>query len=93
MRSLLDPTLERIEAAGLHELRIAVAHFLVPLCCLLPVLLGRVRKIRQGGSSLHATAALSALANTFCSIVIVHFDVVRAMLLIPNQINKDSRTI
>ncbi len=80
--SLLDPAPERVETAGLHELCITVVYFLVSLCCLVPVLHGRLQKIRQGGSNLQATAALSALANTFCSIVIVHIDVVGAMLLI-----------
>ncbi len=53
----------------------------MPLCCLVSLLLGRLRKIRQGGSSLQATSALSALAITLYSIAIVHTDVVRAMLL------------
>ena len=73
--------LRRLEATGLHDLWITVVYFLVPLCCLAPVMLGRLRQIRQGGSSLQVTAALSALAITLYSIAIVHTEVVRAMLL------------
>lgn len=73
--------LRRLEAAGLHELWITVVYFLVPLCCLAPVMLGRLRQILQGGTSLQMTAALAALSLTLYSISIVHTDVVRAMLL------------
>ena len=73
--------LRRLEATGLHDLWITVVYFLVPLCCLVPVMLGRLRHIRQGGLSLQVTAALSALAITLYSIAIVHTEVVRAMLL------------
>ena len=73
--------LRRLESAGLHDLWITVVYFLVPMCCLAPVMLGRLRQIRQGGSSLQATAALSALAITLYSIAIIHTEVVRAMLL------------
>ena len=73
--------LRRLESAGLHDLWITVVYFLVPMCCFAPVMLGRLRQIRQGGSSLQLTAALSALAIALYSIAIVHTDVVRAMLL------------
>ena len=73
--------LRKLESAGLHDLWITVVYFLVPMCCLAPVMLGRLRQIRQGGSSLQATAALSALAITLYSIAIIHTEVVRAMLL------------
>ena len=73
--------LRKLEAAGLHDLWITVVYFLVPLCCLAPVLLVRLRQVLRGGSSLQATAALSALSLTLYSIAIIHTDVVRAMLL------------
>lgn len=73
--------LRGLETAGTHSLWITAVYFLVPLCCLAPVLLWRARAILEGGMKLQTTAALAALAITLYSIAIVYTDVVRAMLL------------
>ena len=73
--------LRGLETAGTHSLWITAVYFLVPLCCLAPVLLWRARAVFQGGMKLQVTAALAALAITLYSVAIVYTDVVRAMLL------------
>ena len=73
--------LRALEGAGLHGLWVTAVYFLVPTICLLPVLLWRWPKVREGGLGLQITAMLSGGALLLYSTSIVYTDVVRAMLL------------
>ena len=73
--------LRALEGVGLHGVWTTAVYFLVPACCLIPVVIWRCDHARRGGLSFQITVLAIGVALTLYSASIIYTDVTRAMPL------------